>query len=156
MTDTKITNTPEEVRRRLDARLADLVRKSDRLNLPPEAGGMDRPERAELQNQLEAPTEDAARRALRFEIQRVRSHMELLDERAPRPNTAPDAARIAEQARSEIKALRPLRARLAREVLIEQRPGRMGLLEETEDRINRLTVEVERAELIVNEYPNAS
>jgi hypothetical protein len=32
----------------------------------------------------------------------------------------------------------------------------MGLLEETEDRINRLTVEVERAELIVNEYPNAS
>ncbi len=93
---------------------------------------------------------------MRFEIQRVRSHMELLDERAPRPDTAPDAARIAEQARSEIEALRPLRARLAREVLIEQRPGRMGLLEEVEDRLRRLELEAERAELIVNEYPDAS
>ncbi len=55
MTYTKITNTPEEARRRLDARLAELMRKADRLNLPPEAGGMTRPERAELQTSLKPP-----------------------------------------------------------------------------------------------------
>ncbi len=43
-------------------------------------------------------------------------------------------------------AIKPLRARLEREVIVEGEAARMGLLEEKGDRLRRLELEAERAE----------
>lgn len=141
----------EEAHRVLTAALDGLTAKMDRLHAP---GGMSAAEKRDLQHELGAANEQDAKRHLKWEIQRIRGRLELLDERTPRPDTTTDAAKIAAQARAGIAALKPRRMQLARQVLLEGMTGRTELLEETENRMRRLELRAERAELIVNGYPS--
>ena len=141
------THAPEldEARRALEGRLSGLETQMGRLMLP---GGMSATERDALRRELGAADQAECRTRLNQEIGRAKQTLELLRARlVPETPPAPDPAQIAAAARAELEALRPLRARLAREVIVDGLAARVGLLEETEDKLRRLELEAERAEI---------